>query len=98
MENVKIYITLKTSSLLKRGGGVGNNWAAEYGEGEKYYKDIIDLIDREADGSDSLESFEMTHSIAGGTGSGFVIFVSIKFSKLLIQTYSVFPKENDIVV
>ena len=30
----------------------------------------MDMIDREADGSDSLEGFVMTHSIAGGTGSG----------------------------
>mgnify|MGYP001609963106 len=29
------------------------------------------MIDREADGSDSLEGFVLTHSTAGGTGSGF---------------------------
>ena len=28
------------------------------------------MIDREADGSDSLEGFVLCHSIAGGTGSG----------------------------
>lgn len=32
----------------------------------------MDMIDREADGSDSLEGFVLCHSIAGGTGSGFV--------------------------
>ena len=42
-----------------------------YCEGDKYYEDVIDMIDREADGSDSLEGFVMTHSTAGGTGSGF---------------------------
>lgn len=31
----------------------------------------MDMIDREADGSDSLEGFVLCHSIAGGTGSGF---------------------------
>jgi len=30
----------------------------------------MDMIDREADGSDSLEGFVLCHSIAGGTGSG----------------------------
>lgn len=30
----------------------------------------MDMIDREADGSDSLEGFVVCHSIAGGTGSG----------------------------
>jgi len=28
------------------------------------------MIDREADNSDSLEGFMLTHSVAGGTGSG----------------------------
>ena len=32
--------------------------------------EILDMIDREADGSDSLEGFVLCHSIAGGTGSG----------------------------
>lgn len=30
----------------------------------------MDMIDREADGSESLEGFQVCHSIAGGTGSG----------------------------
>lgn len=34
----------------------------------------MDMIDREADGSDSLEGFVLCHSIAGGTGSGFGLF------------------------
>ena len=46
-----------------------------YEEGEKCQDEILDMIDREADGSDSLEGFVMTHSIAGGTGSGFGSFL-----------------------
>ena len=34
----------------------------------------MDMIDREADGSDSLEGFVLCHSIAGGTGSGLTPF------------------------
>ena len=37
-----------------------------YLQGQSYYEDIFDIIDREADGSDSLEGFVLTHSIAGG--------------------------------
>ena len=33
-------------------------------------EEIFDIIDREVDGSDSLEGFVFIHSIAGGTGSG----------------------------
>lgn len=39
-------------------------------QGEKLYEEIFDIIDREADGSESLEGFVLCHSIAGGTGSG----------------------------
>ncbi len=33
------------------------------------------MVEREAEGSDSLEGFILTHSIAGGTGSGLGSFV-----------------------
>jgi hypothetical protein len=39
-------------------------------QGKGVEEDIMDMIDREADGSDSLEGFVLCHSIAGGTGSG----------------------------
>ena len=76
--------------------------SAGYEEGEKCKDEIIDMIDREAEGSDSLEGFVMTHSIAGGTGSGFGSFLldalNDRYPKKLIQTYSVFPNENDVVI
>jgi len=72
--------------------------------GEAIHEDVLDMIDREADGSDSLEGFMLLHSIAGGTGSGLGSFMlerlNDRFPKKLIQTYSVFPdmQEGDIVV
>ena len=60
-------------------------------------EDLFDIIDREADNSDSLEGFVMCHSIAGGTGSGMGSYVlehiNDRFPKKLIQTYSVFPNQ-----
>jgi tubulin gamma len=41
--------------LSKDGGGAGNNWAHGYSSGEKVHDEVMDMIDREADGSDSLE-------------------------------------------
>ena len=62
-------------------------------------------MDREAEGSDSLEAFMLLHSIAGGTGSGLGSFLLEKlndrYPKKLIQTYSVFPNSeemSDVVV
>jgi tubulin gamma len=45
--------------LSADGGGAGNNWAFGYAQGEKIAEEVAEMIDREADGSDSLEvSFE----------------------------------------
>lgn len=84
--------------LAKDGGGAGNNWASGYSQGGQLYEEVFDIIDREADGSDSLEGFVLTHSIAGGTGSGMGSYILEKladrFPKKLVQTYSVFPNQE----
>jgi tubulin gamma len=41
--------------ISKDGGGAGNNWAIGYKSAEKVHDEIVDMIDREADGSESLE-------------------------------------------
>ncbi|KAF1815629.1 tubulin-domain-containing protein [Eremomyces bilateralis CBS 781.70] len=89
----------------KDGTGAGNIWAAGYSMGESVYEEVMDMIDREADGSDSLEGFMLLHSIAGGTGSGMGSYLlerlNDRFPKKLIQTYSVFPdtqNSGDVVV
>jgi len=92
--------------ISKEGGGAGNNWGKGYGNAEKVQEEIFDMIDREADGSDSLEGFVLIHSIAGGTGSGMGSYllenINEKYAKKLIQTYSVFPMisadSSDVVV
>ena len=66
--------------LAKNGGGAGNNWASGFSQGQKFYEEVFDIIDREADGSDSLEGFVLTHSIAGGTGSGMGSYILEKLS------------------
>ncbi|XP_062517481.1 tubulin gamma-1 chain-like [Corticium candelabrum] len=91
--------------LSKHGGGAGNIWASGYAQAERLFEEIFDIIDREADGSDSLEGFMMCHSIAGGTGSGMGSFLleklSDRYPKKLVQCYSVFPNQeemSDVVV
>lgn len=58
------------------------------------------MIDREADGSDSLEGFMLLHSIAGGTGSGLGSYMlerlNDRYPKKIIQTYSVFPDTQSV--
>lgn len=86
--------------LSSNGGGAGNNFAAGYHGGERVTDELMDMMDREADGSDSLEGFMLLHSIAGGTGSGIGSFLlerlNDRFPKKIIQTYSVFPASSQI--
>ena len=41
--------------MSEHGGGAGNNWASGHSQAEKLQEEIFDIIDREADNSDSLE-------------------------------------------
>lgn len=87
------------------GGGAGNIWANGYAQGERIGEELADMIDREAEASDSLEGFVVCHAIAGGTGSGLGSYMleqlNERFPKKLVQTYSVFPNQeetSDVVV
>ena len=44
----------------------------------------MDMIDREADGSDSLEGFVLCHSIAGGTGSGYFLSLEVQCGRVML--------------
>ena len=66
-------------------------------QGKGVEEAIMDMIDREADGSDSLEGFVLCHSIAGGTGSGFISFSLVLLFSLfsgLIHLLNVHPIYN----
>lgn len=43
--------------VSKDGGGAGNIWAQGYISGERIYEELMDMIDREAESSESLEVF-----------------------------------------
>ena len=51
--------------------GAGNNWAkGHYTEGAKLIDSVLDVVRKEAETSDCLQGFQVTHSLGGGTGSG----------------------------
>lgn len=41
--------------MSPQGGGAGNNWSNGHHAGQRVADELIEMIDREADGSDSLE-------------------------------------------
>nr|GFA28932.1 tubulin gamma-1 chain [Tanacetum cinerariifolium] len=65
------YRDLFTSS---DGGGAGNNWASGYDQGKHFEEDLMDMIDREADGS---------------MGSYLLETLNDRYSKKLVQTIAV---------
>ncbi|CAI5959887.1 unnamed protein product [Closterium sp. NIES-64] len=55
--------------VAEHGGGAGNNWASGFDQARAQQEAIMEMIDREAEGSENLEAFYLCHSVAGGTGS-----------------------------
>jgi tubulin gamma len=53
--------------LSKDGGGAGNNWAQGYTAGERIYEDIMEMLDREAENSESLEVGHTSEERVTGT-------------------------------
>lgn len=51
--------------------GVGNNWAkGHYNEGADVIDSVLDVVRKEAENCDSLQGFQVCHSLRGGIGSG----------------------------
>lgn len=105
ISQVPSFFNQENVFVSNEGGGAGNNWAHGYCVGKSMEDDVLEMVRREAEGCDSLETFFLLHSIAGGTGSGFGSLllerVRDEFPKRIIQTYSVFPnndESSDVVV
>ena len=83
----------------------GNVWAkGHYTEGAELVDSVLDVVRREAEGCDSLQGFQITHSLGGGTGSGMGTLLISKireeFPDRMMATFSVVPspKTSDTVV
>lgn len=85
--------------------GAGNNWAkGHYTEGAELIEGVMDCVRREAEKSDCLQGFQITHSLGGGTGAGLGTLLISKireeFPDRMMCTFSVVPspKVSDAVV
>ncbi|GAA5858247.1 hypothetical protein JCM8547_004618, partial [Rhodosporidiobolus lusitaniae] len=83
----------------------GNNWAkGHYTEGAELVDNVLDVVRKEAEGTDCLQGFQITHSLGGGTGSGMGTLllsrIREEFPDRMIATFSVMPspKVSDTVV
>ena len=76
--------------------GAGNNWAkGHYTEGAELIDSVLDVVRKEAEGSDHLQGFQLTHSLGGGTGSGMGTLLISKireeYPDRIMSTFSVAP-------
>jgi len=85
--------------------GAGNNWAkGHYTEGAELVENVMDVVRKEAEGTDCLQGFQICHSLGGGTGSGMGTLLLSKireeFPDRMMCTFSVVPspKVSDTVV
>ncbi|KAI5150929.1 tubulin beta [Enteropsectra breve] len=85
--------------------GAGNNWAkGHYTEGAELIDNVMDAVRKEAEKSDALQGFQLTHSLGGGTGAGMgtllVSKIKEEYPDRMLATFSVVPspKVSDTVV
>ncbi|KAJ1909350.1 structural constituent of cytoskeleton [Tieghemiomyces parasiticus] len=85
--------------------GAGNNWAkGHYTEGAELVDQVLDVVRKEVENCDSLQGFQITHSLGGGTGSGLgtllVSKIREEYPDRMMATFSVLPspKVSDTIV
>jgi len=95
----------RPDSLVFAQNSAGNNWAkGHYTEGAELVDSVLDVLRKEAEGTDCLQGFQLCHSLGGGTGSGMgtLLLSKIKeeYPDRMMCTFSVVPspKVSDTVV
>ena len=85
--------------------GAGNNWAkGHYTEGAEIVDQVMERVRKESENCDCLQGFQFTHSLGGGTGSGFgtllISKVREEYPDRIMNSFSVAPspKVSDTVV
>jgi tubulin epsilon len=83
--------------------GAGNNWAVGHMYyGEKYKDSITELMRKNAEFCDSLESFFIMHSMGGGTGSGLgtavLRILADEYPEIHRFVVAVYPSADDDVI
>lgn len=91
--------------LTNEGTGASNNWAHGYSLAKAHSDDILDIINRTVEACNNIEAFQIFHSCAGGTGSGFSSFLAETltdmFPKKVLVNFSILPNNketSDVVV
>ena len=105
VKNSNIGNLFRPDNFIFGQSSAGNVWAkGHYTEGAELVDSVMDVVRREAEGCDSLQGFQITHSLGGGTGSGMGTLLISKireeFPDRMMATFSIVPspKTSDTVV
>ncbi|KAJ1911852.1 Tubulin beta chain (Beta tubulin) [Tieghemiomyces parasiticus] len=95
----------RPDNFINAQNGAGNNWAkGHYTEGAEIVDRVLDATRKEVENCDSLQGFQVTHSLGGGTGSGMgtllVSKIREEYPDRMMATFSVLPspKVSDTIV
>lgn len=105
IKQLKIANLFRPDNFIFGQSLAGNVWAkGHYTEGAELVDSVLDIVRREAEGCDSLQGFQITHSLGGGTGLGMGTLLILKireeFPDRMMATFSVVPspKVSDTVI
>lgn len=92
-------------SSITGDSGAGNNWAKGfYTNGCNLLEEVLDAVRKEAEACDSIQGFQVAHSLGGGTGSGLgtliLYHLQEEYPDRILSAVSVFPspKVSEIVI
>lgn len=95
----------KPDNFVSAQNGAGNNWAkGHYTEGAELCEDVLEIVRREVENCDCFQGFQLTHSLGGGTGSGFGTLLTSKareeYPDRIVASFSVVPspKVSEVVI
>jgi tubulin beta len=76
--------------------GAGNNWArGHYTEGAELMEKVMEVTRKQTEACDSMQGFQVVHSIGGGTGSGMgsllINRLRDEYQNRIINTFTVVP-------
>ena len=92
----KLGNLFRPDNFVNGQSSAGNVWAkGHYTEGADLIESVMELVRREAENADSLQGFQISHSLGGGTGSGLgtLLLSRIKeeYPDRMLATFSVVP-------
>lgn len=99
LKQSKIGNLFKPDSFIHGQSGAGNNFGkGYYTEGAELVDSILDYIRHHAENVDSLQGFQLNHSLGGGTGSGLGTLLMSKlreeYPDRMMSSFSIIPSPN----